>query len=375
MTGTHLYFHWRDSRRGAGFRSAVSLHSHTQHSQEGLDFLPRIVRTVPVVRELVTWQEGRYRERHGHAPDYSSAYWRPPFNEREALRLERAQIEDELSLDPLVSLTDHDSIDAGLRLRLFDDSRHTPVSLEWSVPFGPSFLHVGVHNLPPEEAPEWMQRLAAYTAAPSSPAGLLDALAAIPDVLIVLNHPLWDEKGIGAAAHAEMVRDFLGRFAGSIHALELNGLRGWAENQLVIEMAGSFGLPLLSGGDRHGAEPNANLNLTGAATFSEFVAEVRAGRSNILFMPQYRDPLRHRYAETVWDVLREYPEHPGRVRWTDRFFYRAENGEHRSFASAWGGGDGPGVIAVFMALLRFAGSEPVRSRLRAAFRAGDEVMP
>ena len=55
------------------------------------------------------------------------------------------------------------------------------------------------------------------------------------------------------------------------------------------------GHPLISGGDRHGLEPNAIVNLTNAGSFSEFVAEVREDKiSDVLFMNQCREPIRLR---------------------------------------------------------------------------------
>jgi len=38
---------------------------------------------------------------------------------------------------------------------------------------------------------------------------------------------------------------------------------------------------LVSGGDRHGVEPNANINLTNATSFTEFVHEIRRKRRAI----------------------------------------------------------------------------------------------
>ena len=77
-------------------------------------------------------------------------------------------------------------------------------------------------------------------------------------------------------------RSFTGRLLESsgefIHALELNGLRPWEENQQVISVAKASDRTLVSGGDRHGCEPASVVNVTGASSFSEFAAEVRAGR-------------------------------------------------------------------------------------------------
>src|SRR5579863_3344964 len=97
------------------FRSGVSLHSHTEHSQERLGALPRYLQRMPVVSQFVRWEIERYRARTGEAPDFSRAYWRGPVSARAAHDLERKQIE-ELGLAAMVSLTDHDNIDAGLLL-------------------------------------------------------------------------------------------------------------------------------------------------------------------------------------------------------------------------------------------------------------------
>src|SRR5208337_1334475 len=96
---------------------------------------------------------------------------------------------------------------------------------------------------------------------------LLEALDREPEVLIVLNHPLWDEARIGPLEHAQLVGRFLERFGSRLHALELNGLRPWRENRRVIWLAEHSGHALISGGDRHGLEPNASVNLTNTQTF------------------------------------------------------------------------------------------------------------
>ena len=67
-------------------------------------------------------------------------------------------------------------------------------------------------------------------------------------------------------------------------------------------------MPAISGGDRHGLEPNANLNLTTRRSFAEFAAEIRRERlSAVLFMPQYRETLGMRWFETVKDIVRCHP--------------------------------------------------------------------
>jgi hypothetical protein len=161
---SQLHFAWHDApgflRR---FQTGVSLHSHTMHSQESLDFLPAIASKVPIVRQVVDYEERQYEERNGRRPSYDTAYWTPPASEREAFHLERKQISENLGLAPLVSLSDHDSIEAAMHLHVVEKPEMVPVSVEWIIPFGPSFFHLGVHNLPRGEARWWMDALAAYT--------------------------------------------------------------------------------------------------------------------------------------------------------------------------------------------------------------------
>jgi hypothetical protein len=72
--------------------------------------------------------------------------------------------------------------------------------------------------------------------------------------------------------------------------------------------------------------------------------------------------------------MREYPEQAGRVRWTDRFFYRSVSGGHAPLSAVWGG-DGPGIIGTFMSVVRFLFSPHVRPTLRLAMRTRSEVLP
>ena len=52
-------------------------------------------------------------------------------------------------MQPLVSITDHDDIQAPMLLRTVASARHIPVSVEWTTPFGKDqAFHLGIHNLP-----------------------------------------------------------------------------------------------------------------------------------------------------------------------------------------------------------------------------------
>src|SRR5262249_4702833 len=165
-----------------------------------------------------------------------------------------------------------------------------PVSVEWTAPYEETIFHIGVHNLPPARATSWMTAFAEYTAKPDAAklGEFLRGLNANPAVLVVLNHPYWDSESIGPEAHRRSLQSFLATSQWLVQGLELNGMRSRRENREVIALGEAIGMPVISGGDRHGCEPNAALNLTHAATFDEFVCEVRERRrSDILLMPQF----------------------------------------------------------------------------------------
>jgi hypothetical protein len=356
-------FLWRSPVIGGQFRSGVSLHSHTMYSQESLEMVPRYTAKVPYLGRAV-------QAKHQKNFSFENAFWTPPLAPRQAYRLEEKQIQRKLKLPALISLTDHDDIRAAAQLRVIDRFKTVPVSTEWTIPFGETFFHLGIHNMPASDAASLMNRLAEFTRHPkiSRLHELFDALHSNPDILLVLNHPLWDEKGIGFDRHSAALQSLLAGYGNFLHALEVNGLRAWHENKQVIALGRETGLPVVSGGDRHGREPNAILNLSRAATFAEFVHEVRHERfSHVVFMPQYREPLKMRILQTIVDVVREYPENfAGRRYWGDRMFYRdAESGAITPLASLWKDG-GPGIVKQFIGAMRLLEWRPFRSALKVA---------
>ncbi len=367
---TKLQFFWRDGSVAKDFRTGVSLHSHTMYSEESLDMVPRYTGKVPCLGAAICRQQAEYGRRTGCKLDFSDAFWTPPFAPRQAFRIEEKQIQRRLQLPALISLTDHDDIRAGMLLRVMERFRSAPVSTEWTLPFGPTFFHLGIHNLPAGEASGIMERLRAFTADPREEelSALLGMLDAYPDVLLVLNHPLWDEKGIGIANHGQVLGSLLERHGRYFHALELNGLRSWQENKDVIRLGQQTGLPLVGGGDRHGREANAILNLSCADNLADFIHETRRRRrTHVVFMPTYAEPLKVRILQTMVDVVREYPENlEGRRRWADRVFYRdASACAPVPVSAVWKDG-GPKVVKQFVAAMRLLESRTARSLLRIA---------
>ena len=362
---TQVYLLPSEEAVSRSFRSGVSLHSHTEHSQERLGTLPRYLQGMPVISQFTKWEIERHKARTGKPPDFSRAYWRGPLSARSAYDLERGQIE-RLGLAAMVSLTDHDNIDAGLLLQQHSPERAIPISVEWTIPFEQSYFHMGVHNLAPTQATRFMQRMADYTKMPqlSVLGGLLEDLAADPAVLVVLNHPLWDMAGIGFESTLALVRQFLGLHGPRIHALEINGLRTWQENMGVISLAQQSGHPVVAGGDRHGCEPNATVNLTRAASFAEFAEEIRVERtSDVAVLPQYREPLVLRHFLTAWDAVREHPHLVDRQRWIARVFVLCDDGIERPLSQVWTKG-APAWIDPCLKVIGLLASRPLRVPFR-----------
>ncbi len=380
MSTNTVSYLWREPRAPQGFAAGVSLHSHTSQSRETLDFIAELSTDWKVLQPVLRFLEQRCHRVSGIRPDYRRSFWTPPLTPRLAFDLERGQIEEKLRLSALVSLTDHDDISAPMLLRTVPSARHIPVSVEWTVPYGDArngetCFHLGLHNLPSAAGAAWMERLRSFTAMPlaSRPPRLLGAmleeLAAMPSVLIVFNHPLWDLHRIGAARHQFLVNDFLAVHGQHCHALELNGLRNWDENREVSALAGRWNQLVLSGGDRHGIEPNANVNLTHALSFNEFVHEVRIEReSHVLFMPQYAQPWKHRILQSTLDAVRNHPDFPeGSRTWDERVFHPGPEGELRTLASLWPDGHAPRYLSLVLTGVRLLGSRPVSQTLRMAW--------
>ncbi len=364
MRDGRVQFLWRNPEAAEGFRTGVCLHGHTMHSEECLWFLPRYLSMVPGVALAI-----RGYQRAG--VDFARAYWTPPLTPASALAVERQQIGG-LGLRPIVSITDHDNIEAGLALQVTADRRRVPLSVEWTVPYEHSIFHLGIHNLPRE----WMGAMAAYTAAPdeSRLPELLSGLAALPETLNVLNHPFWLEEGVAEAAHGPALERLLCECGGWIHAFEMNGTRPWRENTDTVALAAAHSKPAISGGDRHACEPAACINLTNAATFAEFATEVKAGESTVAFLPHYRESMAMRILAASWDILRPYPEYPGRERWTDRIFYRGEDGVARPLGTVWERG-APWMARAAAAVLGLAATTQLRQAVRLLAMRREEALP
>jgi hypothetical protein len=371
MANSTINYLWRDQKAAKGFHSGVSLHSHTNQSKETLDFLANLGNQYPLIRPLISRLERRSKAAHGVRIDYANSYWTPPMTPKLAFDLESRQIEN-LDVASMVSITDHDNINAPMLLRTVPSARAIPVSVEWSAPYGGvQSLHLGIHNLPSARAADWMRVLEDFTANPSDAelTQILAALHAEPNVLVVFNHPMWDLYLVGQEKHEFLVNEFIQKNGTWLHALELNGLRHWDENRAVRRLAAQWNMLLISGGDRHGVEPNANINLTNATCFTEFVHEIRRQKqSHVLFMPQYAEPWKHRILQSTMDAIRNYPEFPqGSRTWDERVYHPDLQGVVRPLTEIWPKGRAPRAIGWTIAMVQMLGTGPVSGSLRLAW--------
>jgi hypothetical protein len=360
---------WKQPLAARPYRSAVSLHGHTNHSKEGLYFIAEFAAKHTLLRRALAGQEHRAMSKSAIRIDFWKAYWTPPLPPLAAWQLERDQIESKLGLRSMVSLSDHDSIEAPMLLRVVPEARRIPVSLEWTVPFRDTTLHLGLHNLPSGQAESIVRDLREHTRSSirdpdeNHLADLLSMLDQHREVLVVLNHPMWDLAGIGKQRHVSTLNAFVAKYGMFLHAFELGGLRGWEENQATVDFAEGWNTPIIGGGDRHGCEPSAVLNLSEAENFSEFIHEVRRkGRTHVLFMPQYAEPLTLRILQTLLDVIRHYPDFPaGSRRWDERVFHPDANGVVRPLSALWR--KPAGFIEGMFSVFRLLEVHPVRSAM------------
>ncbi len=368
-TKLSCFWHGPDLDLGRDTRAAVSLHGHTNCSKESLQLIPELARRAPMLHAALEKQCLRSRI----PVDFSRAYWTPPLTPKLAYETEKNQIENVLGLKSLVSLTDHDNIEAPVLLRTVAETAQTPVSLEWSVPFAGTIFHLGIHNLPSGQAQAIVDELAAYTRSPDDQrlCELLAMLDAFPDVLVVFNHPLWTQTCVGVHRDGQALDRFLNCAVQFLHSFEINATRSSKENHCVGVLAEQWQRPLVSGGDRHGCAASGALNLTRAETFCEFVSEIRQEqRSHVLLMPQYTEPVSIRTTRTLLDVIRNYPEYPiGSRRWDDRIFHPdANGGPDRPISTLWKGP--PAYVEQILSGVRLLENAAVQRAVRRVFRRG-----
>ena len=106
---THLHVLRKPEDLSKKVSTGVSLHCHTEHSREMLDFVPHYAEKLPIISRFWEKERKNFIKREGRQMDFSSAHWSPPLNSTDVFNIEKKQIND-VGLDAIVSITDHDEI-------------------------------------------------------------------------------------------------------------------------------------------------------------------------------------------------------------------------------------------------------------------------
>ena len=269
------------------FGYAVSLHNHSRHSVEKLAALNHVIK-----RWFMRPWSGILQKSFGLGgiPDlnYAEVIFNPPYTPEEVYQME-ADAAAKWGFDGVhLAITDHDEVAGGVALLgdRPDLKGRVAVSEELSLWFEGHLFHLGVSQLPENAVQETHAQIQA-AARGGRYDELFETLAA-SGCLVVLNHPL-----VAWAPGAKTVpaTELLSRYGWAIHALEINGMRPREENDRVLELARQWRKPVVGGGDSHLLVASSVISLSRAATFSDFVAEVKDGRAVPFVTPDYFAPL------------------------------------------------------------------------------------
>jgi predicted metal-dependent phosphoesterase TrpH len=270
------------------FGYAVSLHNHSCHSVEKLAALNHVSK-LPYMRPLAGILQSSFGL--GGVPDlnYADVTFNPPYTPEDVYQMEAAAAA-KWGFDGVhLAITDHDEFAGGVALQRSrpDLNGRIAVSEELSLWFQGHLFHLGVCHLPETGVEETHAQIQA-AARGERYDELFERLAA-SGCLVVFNHPLlpW-----GPEAKIIPATELLSRYGWAIHALEVNGMRPREENDRVLELARQWRKPVVGGGDSHLLVASSVISLSRAATFKDFIAEVKEGHAVPFVTPEYFAPLR-----------------------------------------------------------------------------------
>jgi predicted metal-dependent phosphoesterase TrpH len=221
--------------------------------------------------------------------NYADITFNPPYTPEEVYQME-ARAAAKWGFDGVhFTITDHDEFAGNLGLLRARPDLHgrVAVSEELSLWFDGHLFHLGVCLLPESGVEETHAQI--QSAARGRRYGELFEILAASGCLVILNHPLvaWLP-----GAQTIPATELLSRYGWAIHALEVNGMRPREENDRVLELARQWRKPVVGGGDSHLLVASSILSLSRAATFKDFVAEVKDGHAVPFVTPDYFAPLR-----------------------------------------------------------------------------------
>jgi hypothetical protein len=270
------------------FGYAVSLHNHSCHSVEKLAALNQVVK-LGFMRPL----SGVLRSSFGlggvSGVNYAEITFNPPYTPEDVYQMEAAAAGHWGFNGVHLAITDHDEFAGSLALLRGrpDLNGRIALSEELSLWYQGHLFHLGVSGLPESGIDETHARIQA-----AAQGGRYDELfetLAASGCLVVLNHPL-----IAWAPGSETIpiTDLLTRYGWAIHALEINGMRRREENDQVLELSRQWRKPVVGGGDSHLLVASSVISLSRAATYKDFIAEVKDGHAVPFVTPDYFAPLK-----------------------------------------------------------------------------------
>jgi predicted metal-dependent phosphoesterase TrpH len=269
------------------FGYAVSLHNHSCHSVEKLAALNQVVK-LGFMRPLSGVLQRSFGL--GGVPNlnYAEITYNPPYTPEDVYQMESAAAAQWGFNGVHLTITDHDEFAGSLELLRgrADLNGRVAIGEEVSVWYQGHLFHLGVSGLPESGIDETHSRI--QSAARSQRHDELFETLAASGCLVVLNHPLvaW-----APGSDAIPISDLLTRYGWAIHALEVNGMRRREENDGVLELARQWRKPVVGGGDSHLLVASSIVSLSRAATFRDFIAEVKDGHAVPFVTPNYFAPL------------------------------------------------------------------------------------
>jgi predicted metal-dependent phosphoesterase TrpH len=269
------------------FGYAVSLHNHSCHSVEKLAALNLVVK-LGFMRPLSGVLQRSFGLGGVPGLNYAEITFNPPYTPEDVYRIESSAAADWGFNGVHLTITDHDEFAGSLALLRGrpDLKGRVAIGEEVSVWYQGHLFHLGVSGLPESGIDETHSRI--QSAARGGRHDELFETLAASGCLVVLNHPLisW-----GPGAEAIPITDLLTRYGWAIHALEVNGMRRREENDRVLELARQWRKPVVGGGDSHLLVASSIVSLSRAATYKDFIAEVKDGHAVPFVTPNYFAPL------------------------------------------------------------------------------------
>jgi predicted metal-dependent phosphoesterase TrpH len=220
--------------------------------------------------------------------NYAEITFNPPYTPDDVYQMESAAVARWGFEGLHLTITDHDEFAGSLELlrARHDLNGRVAIGEELSLWYQGHLFHLGLSGLP-ESAIDGTHHRIQSAARGGRHDELFETLAA-SGCLVVLNHPL-----VAWARGSETIpiTDLLTRYGWAIHALEVNGMRRREENDRVLELARHWRKPVVGGGDSHLLVASSIVTLSQAASFKDFIAEVKSGHAVPFVTPDYFAPL------------------------------------------------------------------------------------